>query len=81
MAEIAKEVQAEIIAKVKSGIPAVKLSKDYGVHIQTIYGWLRRSVSGPSLAELNKYKKENEQLKQLIGELTIQLQKVQKKGR
>lgn len=81
MAEIAKEVQAEIISKVKSGIPATKLSKDYGAHIQTIYSWLRKSVSGPSFAELNKYKKENEQLKQLIGELTVQLKKVQKKGR
>lgn len=81
MAEIAKEVQAEILLKVKSGIPVVKLSRDYGVHIQTIYGWLRKSVSGPSFAELTKYKKENEQLKQLIGELTVQLQKVQKKGR
>ncbi len=30
MAEIAKEVQAEILSKIKSGIPAVKLSKDYG---------------------------------------------------
>lgn len=81
MGQIAKEVQQEILGKLKSGIPAAKLSKDYGVHPQTIYSWLRKSASGPSYAELNRYKKENAQLKELIGELTMQLQKEQKRGR
>ncbi|MBD3281084.1 hypothetical protein GF389_06250 [Candidatus Dojkabacteria bacterium] len=81
MGQIAKEVQQEIVAKIKSGIPATKLSKDYGVHVQTIYSWLRKSVSGPSYAELNKYKRENTQLKELIGELTMRLQKHEKRGK
>ncbi len=81
MTAIAKEVKQEILAKVKAGEPVSKLSKIYGVSTVTIYSWLKRSINGPTQAELNRYKRENTQLKELIGELTMRLQKHEKKGR
>lgn len=80
MAGIALEVKNEIIAKVKSGVKVVELSKQYGVSEQTIYTWLKQKVEGSvSVLEHNKLKKENEQLKQIIGVLTLELEKTKKK--
>lgn len=80
MAGIALEVKNEIIAKVKSGEKVAALSKQYGVSEQTIYSWLKQKVEGNvSVLEHNKLKKENEQLKQIIGVLTLELEKTKKK--
>lgn len=80
MAGVALEVKAEIIAKVKSGEKVAELSKQYGISEQSIYSWLKQKVEGiVSVLEHNKVKKENEQLKQIIGVLTLELEKSKKK--
>lgn len=80
MAGIALEVKAEIIAKVKGGVKVSDLSKQYGVSDVTIYSWLKQKVEGSvSVLEHTKVKKENEQLKQIIGFLTLELEKTKKK--
>jgi transposase len=78
MGKIAKEVQLEILAKVKSGVPVMELSKQYGGSYQTIYSWLNNSANKPTVAELNRYKRENAQLKQLVGALTMKLSQSKK---
>lgn len=80
MAGIAQEVKAEIVLKVKAGEKVAVLSKQYGVSEVTIYSWLKQKVEGTvSLLEHGKVKKENEQLKQIIGVLTLELEKTKKK--
>lgn len=81
MPGINKEVRSEILAKVKAGEPVIKLSKDYGVSDKTIYGWLRAGVNSISALEVAKMRNENNQLKQIIGVLTLELQKTKKKSR
>ena len=77
---ISGEVKVEIIAKVKGGAVVLELSKQYGVSYQTIYSWLKQKVEGTvSLLEHTKLKKENEQLKQIVGVLTLELEKTKKK--
>ncbi len=77
---IAKEVKEEILGKVKAGEPVLGLSKQYGVSDKTIYYWLRSKAEGlVSLFEHNRVKKENQQLKEMVGILTLELQKVKKK--
>ena len=79
---ISGEVKAEIIAKVKGGAVVLELSKQYGVSYQTIYSWLKQKVEGTvSLLEHTKLKKENEQLKQIVGVLTLELEKTKKNRR
>jgi transposase-like protein len=81
MPGVTKEVKAEIIAKVKAGEKVVELSRLYGVSDKSIYNWLRQKVEGSvSLMEHAKLKKENEQLKQIIGVLTLELEKTKKKA-
>ena len=80
--QIAKAIKEEIIGKVRAGERVVDLAEQYAVNTKTIYGWLRQD-SGEgvvSVLDYNKLKRENEELKRLIGELTLNMH-LQKKLR
>jgi transposase len=77
---IAPEVKAEILEKVKKGEKVPALGKAYGISEKTIYYWLRMKAVGTiSLLEFNKLKKENQQLKEIIGYITFEMEKSKKK--
>lgn len=80
--KISKETKDEIINKIKhEGLAVAETATQYGISSRTIYGWLGTKASGSvSLLEHNKLKKENEQLKQIIGDLTIKMSIEAKKG-
>ena len=77
---IAKEVKEEILAKVKSGESVSSLSEKYGVSNKTIYNWLRdKATNQVSWMEHIRLKKENQQLKEIIGFLSLELERSKKK--
>lgn len=77
---IALEVKTEILEKIKQGEKVTALAAQYGISDKTIYTWLRRKAIGTvSLLEHNKLRSENQQLKQIIGVLTLELEKTKKK--
>lgn len=77
---IAKEVKDEILAKVKGGESVPTLAKQYGVSDKSIYNWLEKgAVRRVSWLEHAKLKKENSQLKEIIGILSLELEKSKKK--
>lgn len=77
---IAKEVKDEVLAKIKSGEPAATLASTYGISVKTIYGWLRWNTANKvSWLEHLKLKKENRELKEIIGVLSLELEKSKKK--
>lgn len=81
MAGISKEVKEEIISKIKAGAKVVDVSKDYGVSTKTIYYWLRgKADSGTSVVEVRRLRKENEELKAIVGALTMDLTKLKKRS-
>ena len=58
----------------------MSLSKSYGVSDKTIYFWLRgKALRNVSFMEYMKLKKENQTLKEIIGVLTLEIQKSKKK--
>ena len=79
---IAGEIKEEIINKIKhEGLSVMDAGDQYGVSTKTIYGWLGTKAKGAvSILEYNKVRKENEQLKQIIGDLTIKMSVEAKKG-
>lgn len=79
---VSKEIKEEIVGKVKAGERVVDLADQYGVSDKTIYGWLRQNTGEGvvSALEYNKLKRENEELKRIIGELTLNMH-TQKKSR
>lgn len=79
---IAKTIKEEIISKVQAGERVVALAEQYAVSTKTIYAWLRQDTGEGvvSVLDYNKLKRENEELKRLIGELTLNMH-LQKKSR
>ena len=77
---IAKEVKEEILAKVKSGESVASLATHYGISTNTIYNWLKGKVTNQvSFMEYMRIKKENKVLKEIIGVLTLEVEKSKKK--
>lgn len=78
---IAPELKEQILRRIKDeGVPVTQAAKDHGIAEKTIYGWIAKKTDGqPTLSELIKLKRENEQLLLLIGELTLKLSESQKK--
>lgn len=77
---VPKEIREEILNKVKAGQKVVELAKQYGISNRTIYGWLSRMVSPPvSLMEYNRIKRENEELKRIIGMIALDLEQEKKR--
>lgn len=72
---IAPEIKAEVLAKAKSGERVSVLAEQYGISIKTIYTWLRLDSQEPvvSVIQYNKLKRENEELKKLVGEISLAL--------
>ena len=80
--KISKEVKEETINRIKNnGISVAQAAEDVGVSTVTIYAWLGNKARGSvSILAHNKIKKENQQLKEIIGELTIKMSVEAKKG-
>ncbi|MGH7930963.1 MAG: transposase [Candidatus Binatia bacterium] len=79
---VAPEVKQEILGKIKEqGLTVKQAVEQYGVSDNTIYGWLSKGATGaPTWGELNRVKRENQQLLNLVGELTVKLSTAQKKS-
>jgi transposase-like protein len=78
---IAKDVKEQIINRIKNGgVSVVDAAKDHGISDNTIYGWIaKKTERQPTLSEIIKLKRENTQLLQLVGEMTLKLSDTQKK--
>jgi len=76
---IPKTTKEEILARVKNGERVMELASQYGISSKTIYGWLRNQVApNISLMEFNRLKRENDELKRIIGVITLELERGKK---
>jgi hypothetical protein len=75
VSKVPKEKKAEILAKARAGEKVAALATQYGISDKTIYGWLRIDTGEEvvSILKYNKVIRENQELKRLIGELTLDL--------
>lgn len=73
--KIPKEKKDEILAKARAGEKVASLSSQYGISVKTIYYWLRADTGEEvvSILKYNKLRRENDELKRLIGELALDL--------
>ena len=73
------ETKSEIVGKVKAGLSVAEAAKQYAVSTKTIYGWLSNETRPElSILEYNRLKKENEELKRIIGIITLELERGKK---
>ena len=68
-----KEIKEEILHKIKNeGLTGAEASKLYGINVKNIYRWLAQGITGKSnQIEINRLKRENRVLKELLGQLLI----------
>ena len=79
---IAPEIKEQILKRIKEeGAPVAQAAKEHGISEPTIYSWLGKGLKeAPTLAELVKLRKQNEELLALVGELTLTATRSQKKN-
>lgn len=78
---IPKETKEQILHRIKDeGISVSQAAAEHGVSTKTIYNWMRGStIVSHSTLEINKLKRENKELAELIGHLTLSLKRTKKK--
>jgi len=73
------KIKTEITTKIRhEGMSVTEASATYGISSKSIYTWLREGVVDGNrnlILELNKLKKENEQLYKLLGRATAEMQR------
>jgi transposase len=74
-------VRQGFIDRIKNdGLSVTQAAKEAGVHENTVYNWLGTGAeSVPSVVEIARLKRENRELLELVGELTLKLSTAQKK--
>lgn len=79
---VSKEVKDQIIKRIKDeGISVTQASGEHGISTKTIYRWLSKGVMAPpSVLEVSRLRRENQALKELIGELTLEMSAAKKKA-
>ena len=76
---IPKNTREEILLKVKNGEAVSALAAQYGISDKTIYGWLRwQATPKISFMEVARLRRENEELKRIIGIITLELERGKK---
>jgi len=77
---IKKEIKNEILSKIKSGSKVAVLAKQYGISTKAVYKWLSK-IAGEEInvKNYNKLKRENEELKRLVGMITLDLEREKKR--
>jgi len=65
----------------EGGVSISQIASDHGISNRTIYGWLSKgATSAPSWLEVNKLKRENSALKELLGRVMLEVELSKKKN-
>ena len=73
------KVKEEILLKIKNGVRVLETANQYGISSKTIYTWLKNQVKPAiSIIEYNRLKRDNEELKRIIGLITLELERGKK---
>ena len=80
---ISKETREQILHRIKNeGIIAAQAAREAGVSPKTVYNWLAKGIDAePGILEVNKLKRENQFLLELVGKLTAAMEKDKRKGK
>lgn len=63
------EIKAAVLRAIKDGASVADVSAERGISTKTIYAWLRGQTesTGSSALEIAKLRRENQELKEIIG--------------
>ena len=74
------ELKEQILHRIRTeGISAAQAAREHGVSNPTIYSWLSASVEMPAnILQMNKLRRENEDLKRLLGQVLLESERSKK---
>jgi transposase len=77
---IDNQTQDQFITDVKNGMKVPDAAAKHGIHPTTAYGILRRQAdnSGTSALEIAKLRRENQELKEIIGLFALEKKRAEK---
>lgn len=77
---IPKEIKEQILKRIKEeGITVRQAAQEHGISTKTIYNWMRsKTLSDGSILEISRLKRENRELSEIIGKLTLDLTRSKK---
>ena len=77
---ISVETKKDILDLIKNGSSVATVAAERGMSTKTIYAWLKgqADTSGVSNLEMAKLRKENQELKEIIGILTLDKKRAEK---
>lgn len=80
MARIASEIREQVLARIRhDGVPVTKVAQEHGISTQTVYYWLsKKAEQGPNILQINKLKRENEELQKLLGRAMVEIERSKK---
>lgn len=69
-----------ILADIKNGMRVMEAATKYGLSDKTVYGWMRVQAdnTGTSSLEVAKLRKENQDLKEIIGMFALEKKRAEK---
>lgn len=70
---IRTEVREQIVGRIQNeGVAVATAAAEHGISTKTIYSWLsKKAETGPNILQMNKLKRENEDLKRLLAEAVL----------
>jgi transposase-like protein len=70
----------QILSDIKNGMKVSEASAKYGVSDNSLYAWLREQAdnTGTSSLEIAKLRKENAELKEIIGMFALEKKRAEK---
>lgn len=70
----------EVLLAIKNGMAVTQASTTYGVSTKAIYVWLRKQAdnTGTSNLEFARLRRENQELKEIIGMLALDKKRAEK---
>lgn len=79
---VSKEVKDQILKRIKEeGVPVSQAASEHGLKPRTSYQWISKGVTAPpSILETAKLKRENQALKELLGQITLEMSLTKKKA-
>jgi len=77
---IPKDVKDQILSRVREGKETViEIARQHGVKVNTVYGWVSSNAGdNRGVLEINRVKRENQKLKEIIGQLVLQTERGKK---
>lgn len=69
-----------ILQDIKNGLRVVEAAAKYGLSDKTVYGWMKSQAdnTGTSALEVARLKRENQELKEIIGMFALQKKRAEK---